>query len=320
MRFPPLRHLAAGLGIALASLMLPGCSGGKAPALHQDFSGQKAYEHVAAICAMGPRPAGSEALEKSRVWLEQTLAPWGWELRRQTFEDETPRGKKEFVNLRFRHPGASREGKPLWERPIQGLLLSHYDTKTVDDFVFIGANDPASSMGAVIEMARLFGSRPELAGDMEIVFFDGEEAFVQFDAKDGLYGSRHYVTVLRRWELDVRPRWGVLLDIVGHRGIRISIPADSPSVLSRKLFAAADTLGYKDRFGFYKSALIDDHVPLNGAGVPTIDLIDMNYPQWHTAEDTLERIDAASLHMVGRTATLMVERMLLERGAKSPTP
>ncbi len=298
---------------------LASCSGDH-PTLHVEFSGPNAHRHVADIVAMGPRPAGSPELDASRRWLDDKLTTWGWQAQRQIFQEETPRGKLEFVNLRYRHDGGNAEGLSLWERPVSGLLLSHYDTKTVDDYPFVGANDPGSSLGVVLEMARLLANKPDLATKLEIVLFDGEEALVKFDAADGLYGSRYYASVLRRWDPSSRPRWGVLLDLIGHRGVRVSIPQDTPSALAKKLFQASDDLGYKDHFGFHPGSLIDDHVPLIAAGVPTIDLIDMNYPQWHTREDTLERIDPLSLNMVGRTATLMVERLLAPQNGDSVKP
>jgi glutaminyl-peptide cyclotransferase len=156
-------------------------------ALEGKVSGEKAFDHVAALVAFGPRPAGSDALEKSRQYLEKELAAIGWVTRRQTFTTRTPKGEFEFTNLR------ARFGEASWSARVTGLLCSHYDTKAYDGFAFVGANDAGSSTGLLIELARVLAGRPGVASRMELVFFDGEEAFgTNITPTDGLFGSKHY--------------------------------------------------------------------------------------------------------------------------------
>src|SRR5438045_9589162 len=161
------------------------CSLRSAP-LWENFSGEKAFAHVQHLVDLGPRPAGSEALEKSRLYIIEQLKSAGWTVARSEFSDQTPRGKMTFVNL------IARFGANEKKEAAQFLLCSPYDTKTFETIRFVGANDGGSSTGLLVEMARVLAMSPALAAKIELVFFDGEEAFENFTATDGLYGRRHF--------------------------------------------------------------------------------------------------------------------------------
>src|ERR1700742_1004828 len=170
----------------------------------EELSGEKAFAHVQQLVDFGPRPSGSEAIEKSRRYIEDQLRRSGWHVTRQAFTDDTPRGKIQFVNLIAQFPGQGNTA-PLF------LLCSHYDTKTFDAIKFVGANDGGSSTGLLLELARVIGQRPNLAAKVELVFFDGEEAYDHFSETDGLYGSRYFAEHLG----DARQfHGGILLDMV----------------------------------------------------------------------------------------------------------
>lgn len=285
-----------------------------ATAVHQRFSGAAALQLATEVTSIGPRPAGSEALEKSRQWIADNLAASGWKIQRQTLVEPTPQGEIEFVNIRARHaPTAGTEVNPeeFWRRPTDVLLASHYDTKFYQGIEFVGANDPGSSIGALLEMARVLATRPELARHCELVFFDGEECFVSYSPSDGLFGSRYYARQYRKWPEEMQFKAAVLLDLVGDRDLNIRIPRNSPPQLTAQLFAAADELGTRSFFGSSGKEITDDHVPLNGAGLPTIDVIDLDYPYWHTSADTIDKLSGDSLEIVGQTVLLMVEKYLL---------
>ena len=241
----------------------------------------------------GPRPAGSEALQKSRAYIKSELEKTGWRVTAQTFTDKTPRGPIKFVNLiaTFGEKQAS-----------SFLLCSHYDTKTFDTVSFVGANDGGSSTGLLIEVARVLATDPKLAAKVELVFFDGEEAFENFTETDGLYGSRYFAQELRRSGRAKQFRGGILFDMIGDRSLVVTLPPDSPPALARSIFASADALKLRDHFTYLQSGVTDDHTPLNAAGIPVIDLIDFDFPPWHTPEDTLDKISAESLEIVGRVA------------------
>lgn len=182
------------------------------------------------------------------------------------------------------------------------LLCSHYDTKTFETVRFVGANDGGSSTGLLLEMARVLAADPALARKTELVFFDGEEAFDNFTETDGLYGSHHFAGELRTVGKAKQFHGGILFDMIGDHSLVVTLPPDSPSTLARNIFAAADALKLRDHFTYFQSSVTDDHTPLNAAGIPVIDLIDFDYPPWHTAEDTMDKISAESLETVGRVA------------------
>ena len=271
----------------------------------EEFSGEKAFAHVQRLVDFGPRPAGSDALEKSRAYIEEQLRPQGWKVRRQAFTEDTPRGKTHFVNLSAQFAKQEKATSPAF------LLCSHYDTKVFDTIRFVGANDGGSSTGLLLELARVIGQHPTLASKIELVFFDGEEAFEQFSGTDGLYGSRYFARQLR----DSRPkqfRGGLLFDMVGDRSLGITLPDDSPADVARDIFAAAEALKLRSYFTYLGRDLIDDHAPLNGIGIPTLDVIDFDYPWWHTADDTIDKISAPSLQIVGSVTLYYLSEIALK--------
>lgn len=251
-------------------------------------------EHVQRLVDLGPRPSGSEAIEKSRGYISKQLEQTGWLVTRQGFTDTTPRGSVEFVNL------SARFGSPEKAANADLFLLgSHYDTKTFDSIRFVGANDAGSSTGALVEIARVLAQHPKLASRIEIVFFDGEEAYENFSETDGLYGSRYFAKQLVDQKRAAQFRGGILLDMIGDRSLNITLSPDSPASLARDIFASAEALHVRDHFTYFDREITDDHTPLNAAGVPTIDLIDFDFPWWHTGDDTIDKISAESLQTVG---------------------
>ncbi|MFN2508994.1 MAG: M28 family peptidase [Chthoniobacterales bacterium] len=290
----------------LLALALSGCDRGRrseTPTLWKDFSGANALRHVQQLVNCGPRPPGSEAIEQARMYITAELEAFGWRVERQSFDEETPRGRVTFVNLLATFPGK----EPAAKSPPSFLLCSHYDTKVYDTAPFVGANDGGSSNGLLLEMARLLAQRPELAGKVQLVFFDGEEAYVSFSDTDGFYGSRHFAKQLTAANRVKQFRGGILFDMVGDRELTITLPPDSPAELARDIFAAAEALKVRQHFTYADNPISDDHTPLNAAGIPTIDLIDFDFPAWHTPEDTMDKISAESLEIVGSVAARYLE-------------
>jgi len=260
----------------------------------EEFSGDKAMAHVQRLVDLGPRPPGSDAIEKSRDYIESQLRLSGWQVTRQAFTDDTPHGKVRFVNLIARFPGQGRAAPAF-------LLCSHYDTKMFDTIRFVGENDGGSSTGLVLELARVLGQHPNLAAKVELVFFDGEEAYENFSETDGLYGSRYFA---RQLEANGAKQFraGILFDMVGDRSLNITLPADSPVEMARDIFASAEALKLRSYFSYFDREMTDDHTPLNAIGIPTIDVIDFDFPWWHTADDTIDKLSAQSLQIVGSVA------------------
>jgi glutaminyl-peptide cyclotransferase len=257
-----------------------------------EFSGQRALGYVQAVVGLGPRPPESTAIQKARAYIRQTLEANGWQVIEQPFTDDTPRGRVAFVNLIARRPNQSDRTKLFF-------IASHYDTKTFDSIQFVGANDGGSSTGALLEMGRVLNQHPDLAAQIELIFFDGEEAYERFSPTDGLYGSRFFANKARKAKKVSAYRGGIVWDMIGDSDLTITLPLDSPPKLAEGIFAAADALHVRDHFTYLNDRMIDDHSPFNVVGIPTIDLIDFNYPPWHTAGDTMDKLSAESLQTVG---------------------
>src|SRR5205814_5522370 len=147
--------------------------------------------------------------------------------------------------------------------PPSFLLCSHYDTKMFDTIRFVGANDGGSSTGLLLEMARLLTMDPAAARKFELVFFDGEEAFENFTATDGLYGSRHFAEELRDSGNAKSVRGGILFDMIGDKSLGVTLPPDSPPALTRNNVAAAEALAQRTHFTYLGGGMTDDHTPLN---------------------------------------------------------
>jgi hypothetical protein len=291
--------------LTLAWIGIAQQSGASEAKIWQEFSGEKALANVQRLVDLGPHPAGSDAIGKARDYIEAQLRQSGWQVIRQAFTDDTPRGKIHFVNLIARFAGDGTQAPSF-------LLCSHYYTKLFDTIRFVGANDGGSSTGLLLETARVLGQHPNLARKVELAFFDGEEAFENFSATDGLYGSRYFARQLQGDDAK-KIRGGILFDMIGDRSLDITLPPDSPSLLAQDVFAAAEALKLRKYFSYLDRNLIDDHAPLNAIGIPTIDIIDFNYPSWHTAGDTMDKISAQSLQIVGSVALYYLAEFGLKR-------
>jgi hypothetical protein len=284
------------------------CSRGGSPAdskqkLWEEFSGDRALAHVQHLVEFGPRPPGSEAIEKSRAYIDNQLRLAGWQVERQPFTQHTPRGEIAFVNLVARFPAQARVLPEF-------LLCSHYDTKFFENVQFVGANDGGSSTGVLLEMAAVLAHHPTLAARVELVFFDGEEACENFSESDGLYGSRYFAKQLAASAKQFRS--GILFDMVGDRSLNVTLPLDSPPQMAHDLFAAAEALKLRNYFTYYDGSITDDHTPLNHIGIPMIDVIDFDFAWWHTADDTIDKLSAESLHVVGSVAAYYLSQFALK--------
>ena len=287
-----------------AFLLLTGCGGGAAPVPEtfcKEFSGQRAFDHVSKLVAFGPRPSGSPELEQTRQYIEEQLRATGWTVERQRFTDPTPRGPIEFVNLIAR---------PAGTRPADARInvSSHYDTKFFARYRFVGANDGGSSTGALLELARVLAQDKDFARRFELVFFDGEEAISSFAVEkppfDGLYGSRYYTKQLVAEGRAGQYKLNVLWDMMGDKDLDITLSPDTPAKLAQGIFAAGDALGTRGHFGYFRGGIVDDNYDLaKQTDIPTIDVIDFDFPPWHTPSDTLDKVSAESLGIVGQ-ATL----------------
>jgi len=275
----------------------------------KQFSGERAFADVRQQIEIGPRPSGSAEIEKARAHITDALSRAGWQVERQEFTDTTPRGPIRFVNLIARY--AVGDVRPVPTNTQRAIVCSHFDTKRFSTIKFVGASDGASSTGALLELARVLALDPALAAQIELVFFDGEEALTQFTETDGLYGSRHYATQLRDSGRAKQFQFGILWDMIGDKDLTITLSPDSPRELVNAILQAAENLGVRDHFSFFDRNILDDHYPLNTvARIPTIDLIDYDYLPWHTADDTIDKLSPTSLQTIGAVTLFHLRKAL----------
>jgi Zn-dependent M28 family amino/carboxypeptidase len=275
------------------------------------FDGGRAYEHLRQVVAFGPRPAGSAALASTRGYIKKQLADIGIQTVEQAFDAETPIGRLHMVNLIARIPGASAD---------RIVFAGHYDTKLFRQFRFVGANDAGSSTAFLIEWGRALKARKN-PFTIELLFFDGEEATVEWGGTDRTYGSRHYVEVAQRERTLSSLRALILVDMIADRDLTIRRESASTPWLTDAIWAAAKRLGRTDAFLDSSAEIEDDHLPFLQAGVPAVDIIDGpdDYPPWHTAGDTLDKVSARSLQTVGDVlleALPAIEKRLASRPAR----
>jgi len=251
------------------------------------FEGAKAFAHVERLVSFGPRPPGTEAIRKAQEYIRSTLEGFGCKVEEDTFQANTPRGKAPMKNIVAKIPGKKNDAV---------LLLTHYDTYQLPGFV--GASDGGSSTGLMLEMARLLCKR-ENALTVWIAFLDGEEAFVEWSDRDGTYGSRQLAAKLALSGELKRVRAVLLADLIGDRNLNLRRESNSTKWLADLVWGVARRLGYGEHFLEESQAVEDDHTPFLRRGVPAVDLIDFDYPPWHTTGDTLDKISARSLAIVG---------------------
>jgi hypothetical protein len=282
---------------------------------HTPFDGARAFEHVKRQVGFGPRPAGSHALAQTRAYITSELKSYGLKVTEEPFSPQTPAGKIDMVNVIAELPGESSDVL---------IIASHYDTKRLKDFV--GANDGGSSTGALLEIARVLAvgaktRKPELT--IQFVFFDGEEAVVEWEGDDNTYGSRHFVDSREDSGAILKIRGLVLLDMIGDKDLNIYRESYSTAPLTDIIWNTAASLGYSKYFLSGASYIEDDHVPFLQSGVPAVDVIDFHFgtdqhygaggPQnayWHTPNDTLDKISAESLKIVGDTVITALPKLV----------
>jgi glutaminyl-peptide cyclotransferase len=288
----------------------PAASAAPAPApTRPAFDGERAFTHLRKMVEIGPRPAGSAELARTREYITGELQAAGLKVTNDKFTAETPVGAREMVNVTAELAG---------ESPDVIIISSHYDTKPYKEFRFVGANDGGSSTGALIEIARALaasGRKPRFT--YWFVFFDGEEAFCRSwsecgkpSAPDNTYGSRRYVAQLAERNETKRVRAMILLDMIGYTNLSLPRETLSTPWLVDIIWETADEIGYSAQFPDTEESVEDDHIPFLQAEIPVVDLIQLRgYRYWHTAEDTLDKISPRSLQVVGETVIASLPRI-----------
>ena len=275
-----------------ASATAPASTSPAAPA-GDDGSGisaAKAFEHMKRMVDFGPRPSGSPAIKKTQEYILSELKSYGLKITEDDFMGDTPKGKIPMKNIIAELPGASGDVV---------MLSGHYDTKLLPGFD--GANDGASSAAAVLEMARVLAkTKPEYT--IWFVFFDGEEAVVEWMGDDNTYGSRHLAAKLTAERGIKRVKAMLLVDMIGDAKLDMMKDADSTPWLVDLVWKTAQRIGNGKNFLANEAGYSDDHIAFKNAGVPVLDMIDFNYgpgnSYWHTKEDTIDKVSGESVKIV----------------------
>jgi Zn-dependent M28 family amino/carboxypeptidase len=254
------------------------------------FDGGRAYEDLRQIVGFGPRPAGSAALQQTRAYIERELKAAGLTPEEQPFDAKTPIGPIHMVNIRATLPGRAQGSGRI-------VIGGHYDTKLFHEFPFVGASDGGSSAAFLIELARALKGRQN-ALPIELLFLDGEEAVVDWTGSDHTYGSRYYVAQAKAAGTAKSIRAFILVDMIGDRDLGIRREQYSTPWLTDAIWGAAQRLK-RPEFLDDTTPIEDDHQEFLAANIPSVDIIDLDYPAWHRAEDRLDHVAAGSLQAVG---------------------
>jgi peptidase M28-like protein len=291
------------------------------------FNGERAMDHVKKQMEIGPRIPGSPELAQLRGYIVSSLKTSGLTVKQDEFTVTTPLGEKKMFNLTAEIPGESKDVI---------VIASHYDSKFYKDMRFLGANDPGTSVGALLELGRVLAAsvsqqQPKLT--YWLVFFDGEEAFCEDwegchnpnpvdpsrPLPDNTYGSRHYVARLREQKELGRVRALILLDMMGSKNLDLGRDTMSTRWLQDIVWSTAREAGYGKYFVDREEGVGgDDHEPFLNAGIDSLDLIQLSsYPYWHRADDTLDKVSAQSMKIVGEVVLASLPK-IAERLAGKP--
>lgn len=261
------------------------------------FDGERALRDVEYQVALGPRVPGSVAHSQILDWIKGQLEQSGWETQIQ---------EAQVMGHSISNVVGQLEGGGQWI-----VLGAHFDSRLLADRDPVienrakpvpGANDGASGVAVLLELARIWpNNRLELNGnqdapDIWLVFFDAEDNG-DILGWDWILGSRAFVS-----QLSNQPDAVVIIDMIGDANLNIYKEKHSTPGLVEEIWGQADDLGYGMYFlSEYKYRILDDHIPFLEAGIPAVDLIDFDYPYWHTLADTPDKVSASSLNIVGST-------------------
>jgi Zn-dependent M28 family amino/carboxypeptidase len=299
MRVPPrsgpvsvaLARLLFVLVAATASSGLVGCG-------RPEFDGTSSYAYVEKQCSLGPRHPGGEGHAKMLRWLVDTLEPMADVVAVQSFTAtmwETTDVELTNVIASFRTDARERV-----------LLGAHWDTRAIAErdpdpeargLPIPGANDGASGVAVLLELARTMAETPPRVG-VDLVFFDGEDGGKGGGFPDFCLGSAYYA----RHMGDYCPSYAVVIDMIGDRDLDVPVEpnsrASSPEVVER-VWRAAEKAGASSFSRLTGTPVYDDHVHLIRVGVPTALVIDFDYDYWHTHQDTPDKVSPESLQEIG---------------------
>ncbi|MFT7670637.1 MAG: glutaminyl-peptide cyclotransferase [Planctomycetota bacterium] len=306
----PMSHTTARIAAFGASLLLlASCQGDTAASIAQPrempaFDAHRSWQLLLDQVALGPRPSGSEANAQLRELIVKDLEASGLKPQRQAFvAKDAPGGPITMENVFADFEGQA--GKKGELAPIV-ILAAHFDTKLMD-FTFLGANDGASEVAVLLELARGLASGPQLDVTYRFVFLDGEEAVrLDWEDPDNRYGSRHNVKEITKKKGELkRVRAMILIDMVGDKDLQLERDSNSNRTLMEIFVKTSVELKMPELFAPYPIPILDDHQSYSAFGVPSLDLIDLHYGEfgneyWHTDQDVALNCSKESLAKVGK--------------------
>jgi Zn-dependent M28 family amino/carboxypeptidase len=272
------------------------------------FDGARAYEHVRRLVEIGPRPPASEGIHRAQAYIIGQLKSFGCLVEEHNFHASTAIGDLAMKSIVVKLHGSG-----------SGIILyaTHYDTLRMPSFV--GADDGGSGTGTMLELARLFCARKN-ALNVWIVFFDGEEAqgnwtdaaSVKWSDSNATFGSREMAAQMALSGDLKRTKAMILADMIGPANVRIKRDTNSTLWLTDLIWSTAAQLGYQNNFVDENYPISgDDHLSFIRRGVAACDLIDFSVQDtyWHTPQDTLDKVDARSLTIVGQVLAETLPRL-----------
>lgn len=274
------------------------------------FNGARAYEYLKQLCAIGPRLSGSPGMEAQQKLLAEHFQKLGARVEFQRFRGKYPADGPDAELIGREVPMANLIVRWNPESKDRILLCAHYDTLPFPlrdpenrKGSFIGANDCASGVAILMELGNELAKHPPKRG-VDFVLFDAEEFIF---SEEGTYflGSEHFAREYANGPHEYRYRWGVLMDMVGGADLQLyeevnSVGWPDTQPLVKEIWATAARLGVSEFIARPKYEVRDDHLALHDIGrIPTCDLIDFDYPPWHTQGDRPGKCSALSLAKVG---------------------
>ncbi len=283
------------------SMDVPGVAADSPPL--PSFNATRAMQYVKEVVAFGPRPIGSANHKKLEDYIYSHLK--GDTVEDDSFTADTPEGKFPVRNIIAKYPG-TREGIVI--------IAGHYDTNyPLRNTGYVGANDGGSSTAILLEFANQLRAKKRDGYSVWLVWTDGEEAVKQWTETDSVYGSRH---LAEKWLKDgtLKNIKALLLeDMIGDADLNIEQETNSTPWLESVVYQAATRLGYQSHFFGRTASIEDDHLPFVQRGVPSADLIDLDYGYnnvfHHTPQDTIDKLSPKSLEIAG-SVTLETVRLL----------
>jgi glutaminyl-peptide cyclotransferase len=256
------------------------------------IDGNKVMQYVKEVVAIGSRPVGSPGHAKLEQLIHSKLK--GDQVEDDAFTAQTPAGSFKINNIIAKFPGKK-----------DGIIVvaGHYDTNYPLPKTYVGANDGGSSTALLLALADYYRNKPPEGYSIWLVWTDGEEAFVQWNASDSLYGTKH---LAQKWLQEGTARQikaFLLVDMIGDADLDIQKETNSTPWLSELVYKAASNLGYQSHFYQMAGAIDDDHLPMLKAGIPSVDIIDLDYgynnAYHHTPQDTIDKLSPKSLAIAG---------------------